>query len=62
MHILDKVFEIYEDVAFISNSEEEKELAIPNAEETTAQVKGIGPEERKSLSWDHFEITMAGQQ
>lgn len=50
MHILDKVFEIYEDVAFISNSEEEKELAIPNAEETTAQVKGIGPEERKSLS------------
>lgn len=54
VHILDKVVGIYEEVTFISDSEDEKDLV---------QVKVTGPEARKSLSCSGaFEITTAGRQ
>lgn len=63
VHILDKVVEIYEEVAFKSNSEEEKELAIPKAGGRRVQEKEIGPESRKSWSCSStFEITTVGEQ
>ena len=44
MHILsDKVVEDYEDEAFIPNSEEEKELAIPKARGRTVQERENRP-------------------
>lgn len=56
VHILDKVVEVYEEVAFIP-----KELAISRAG-GRVQEKGTGPEARNSLSCSGaFEITMAGQ-
>lgn len=52
--------EVYEEVAFTPNSEEEEELTIPRAGGRTVQEKGTGPEARKNLSCSGaLEITMA---